>query len=68
MLNIVRSDFLKRDRNLIQVNIIFLQDDEAKAVKYAALDFSTRRVIKGKKNDLLEECLYSVVRADAQNQ
>lgn len=58
----------EQDTNLIKIltwqKIIFLQDGEAAAMNYAALDFSTRRVKKGKK----KECVYSVVRAQYQNQ
>ncbi|XP_044061694.1 uncharacterized protein LOC122880523 isoform X2 [Siniperca chuatsi] len=42
---------------------------EAKVVNYAALDFSTRKVKRGKKKDeYMTECMYSVVRADCHNQ
>ncbi|XP_071314390.1 uncharacterized protein [Trachinotus anak] len=46
-----------------------LQEGEGTAVNYAALDFSARRVKRGKKKtDPPKECVYSVVRADYHNQ
>ncbi|KAF3694134.1 Ig kappa chain V-V region HP R16.7 [Channa argus] len=38
-----------------------------KAGNYAALDFPSRRVKKGMKKDLPQECVYSVVKADYHN-
>ncbi|XP_059201632.1 uncharacterized protein LOC131981372 [Centropristis striata] len=43
-------------------------DDEENAMNYAALNFSTRKVKRGKKRETPPECVYSAVRADNHNQ
>ncbi|KAI3351510.1 hypothetical protein L3Q82_020354 [Scortum barcoo] len=44
-------------------------DAEGEAVNYAALDFSTRKVKRGKmKSESPQESVYSAVRADYHNQ
>uniref|UniRef100_A0A8D0DCT5 Ig-like domain-containing protein n=1 Tax=Sander lucioperca TaxID=283035 RepID=A0A8D0DCT5_SANLU len=55
---------------VLDTNITFLQDGEARAMNYAALDFSRREVKRGKrkKRESPPECVYSVVRADDHNQ
>ncbi|XP_026185563.1 uncharacterized protein LOC113144070 [Mastacembelus armatus] len=42
--------------------------DEVKAANYAALDFSTSRVNRGKRRQSPQDCVYSVVRADYNQQ
>uniref|UniRef100_A0A7N8XKC1 Uncharacterized LOC113144073 n=1 Tax=Mastacembelus armatus TaxID=205130 RepID=A0A7N8XKC1_9TELE len=42
--------------------------DEAKPANYAALDFSTSRVNRGKRRQSPQDCVYSVVRADYNQQ
>ncbi|XP_034064056.1 uncharacterized protein LOC117541084 isoform X2 [Gymnodraco acuticeps] len=45
-------------------------DEEAKAVTYASVDFSTRKVKRGrrKEREMQKDCMYSVVRSDHYNQ